>query len=68
MPVTCGDVLVNPGELIFADFDGIVVIPKKVEKNVLELANEKVGKENSSRNDLLKGNSLREVYNKYGVL
>ena len=68
VPVTCGEVLVNPGELVFADFDGVVVIPKEAEQSALELANEKVGKENSSRKDLLEGKSLREVYNKYGVL
>ena len=33
-----GDVLVNPQDLIFADFDGVVVIPKEVEDQVLELA------------------------------
>jgi regulator of RNase E activity RraA len=27
VPVRCGEVLVNPGELVFADFDGVVVIP-----------------------------------------
>ena len=68
VPVTCGEVLVNPGELVFADFDGVVVIPKEAEQSVLELTNEKAGKENSSRKDLLEGKSLREVYDKYGVL
>ena len=68
VPVSCGDVLVHPGELIFADFDGIVVIPKKVEQDVVKKALEKVGKENLSRKDLLSGKTLREVYDKYGVL
>lgn len=68
VPVKCGEVLVNPGELIFADFDGIVVVPKKVEKQVLELALRKAGKENLSRKELLNGKTLKEVYKKYGVL
>ncbi len=66
--VSCGDVLVHPGELIFADFDGIVVIPRKVEHDVVQKALEKVGKENLSRKDLASGKTLREVYDKYGVL
>ena len=68
VPVKCGDVLVNPGDLIFADFDGIVVIPKKIEKEVIEKAKEKIHTENLSREELLNGKSLSEVYNRYKVL
>lgn len=68
VPVRCGDVVVNPGELIFTDFDGIVVVPREVEDKVLAIAVEKVMKEDQSRNDLLNGDSLRTVFNRYGVL
>jgi 4-hydroxy-4-methyl-2-oxoglutarate aldolase len=68
VPLHCGEVLVKPGNLIFADFDGIVVIPNEVEEAVLFKAQEKVHKENLSRKELLEGKSLREVYLKYGVL
>jgi regulator of RNase E activity RraA len=68
VPLHCGEVLVKPGNLIFADFDGIVVIPNEVEEAVLVKAQEKVHKENLSRKELLEGKSLREVYFKYGVL
>lgn len=68
VPVRCGDVLVHPGELIFADFDGIVVVPKDVEAEALRLTYEKITKENLTRRELLQGKSLREVYDEYGVL
>ena len=68
VPVRSGGVLVNPGELIFADFDGIVVIPKEAEEKVFELAKEKVSAENVSRKELLEGKTLAEVYAKYGAL
>jgi regulator of RNase E activity RraA len=68
VPVRCGEVLVHSGELIFADFDGIVVVPREAEKDALALAQEKVGKESLSRKELLEGKSLREVFEKYGVL
>ncbi len=68
VPVTCGDVMVNPGDLIFADFDGIVVIPKGIEEAVVRKAKEKVQAENLSRKELLSGRSLREVYDKYKAL
>lgn len=67
-PVKCGDVLVNPGDMIFADFDGIVVIPQGLEFKVFQLAKEKVQSENLSRRELLQGSSLREVYDKYKSL
>jgi 4-hydroxy-4-methyl-2-oxoglutarate aldolase len=68
VPIRCGEVLVNPGDIIYADFDGIVVVPKAVEKDVFQKANEKVNKENLSRKELLSGKSLREVYEKYKAL
>jgi regulator of RNase E activity RraA len=68
VPVMCGEVLVHPGELVFADFDGVVVVPREVEKDVLRLAREKAGKESASRAELLAGKTLREVYDRYKVL
>ena len=68
VPVQCGGVLVYPGDLIFADFDGIVVIPKMIEEEVVQRAKEKVVAENLSREELLDGKTLREVYNKYKAL
>jgi regulator of RNase E activity RraA len=68
VPIRCGDVLVRAGELVFADFDGVVVVPREVEKDVLRLAQEKAGKENQARKDLLAGKTLRQVFEKYRVL
>ena len=68
VPIRCGEVLVKPGNLVFADFDGIVVVPNEVEEAVLLKAGEKVQAENLSRKELLEGKSLRDVYRKYGVL
>jgi len=66
--VRCGEVLVHPGDIIYADFDGIAVVPKAVEQDVFQKAKEKVNKENLSRKELLGGKSLQEVYNKYKAL
>ena len=60
--------MVHPGELVFADFDGIVVVPRDIEQRVLELSRDKAGKESLSRQALLAGKTLREVYDTYGVL
>ena len=68
VPIQCGGVLVNPGDLIFSDFDGIVVVPREIEHEVFHRAKEKVDNENHSRRELQNGISLREVYNKYKSL
>jgi 4-hydroxy-4-methyl-2-oxoglutarate aldolase len=68
VPVRCGEVLVRPGDLVFADFDGVVVLPPEAEEEALRQAADKVGKESASRAELLKGKTLREVYCRYGVL
>jgi 4-hydroxy-4-methyl-2-oxoglutarate aldolase len=68
VPIRCGEVLVNPADIVFADFDGVVVIPKDLEKDVFQKAFEKVNKENLSRKELLAGKSLSEVYDKYKAL
>jgi regulator of RNase E activity RraA len=68
VPVSCGGVLVQPNDIIYADFDGVVCIPRQVATQVLTAAREKVGKENASRKELLAGKTLREVYDRYKVL
>jgi 4-hydroxy-4-methyl-2-oxoglutarate aldolase len=68
VPVCCGEVLVYPGDIVFADFDGVVVIPQSVEEDVFEKAKDKVHRENLSRNELQQGKTLREVYDKYKAL
>jgi 4-hydroxy-4-methyl-2-oxoglutarate aldolase len=67
-PVECGGVRVETGDLVVGDYDGVVVVPRSVEKTVLEKAFEKAKKENVTRAELLQGKTLKEVYAKYGVL
>lgn len=68
VPVICAGVRVCPGDLVFGDADGVVVIPQDVEDRVLEVAFEKVNGEHFSINELRGGSYLRDVYAKYGVL
>ena len=68
VPVECGGVLVQPGDLIFADLDGVVAIPAAVVEDAIRLARDKAQRETHTRDDLKKGAYLRTVYDKYGVL
>lgn len=68
VPVICGGVLVNPGDLVFADYDGVVVVPAAAVEETVRLATAKVTAENRTREELMQGAYLRDVYAKYGVL
>lgn len=68
VPVICDGVLVAPGDLVFGDADGVVVVPQALEAEVLRLAFDKINGENHSMRELRAGGFLRDVYAKYGVL
>lgn len=67
-PVDCGGVIVRPGDIIFGDYDGIIVIPADRLEATVTAALAKVEGENNSRQMLLEGALLRDVYDRYGVL
>jgi regulator of RNase E activity RraA len=66
--VVCDGVTVSPGDLVFGDADGVVVIPQAIEAEVLRLAFDKINGEHHSMGELRQGSYLRDVYAKYGVL
>ncbi len=68
VPIECAGARVSPGDLVFADYDGVITVPAEVLPNVIQLAMEKVEKENGSRAELLQGAYLKDVFAKYGVL
>ncbi len=61
-PVDCGGVLVNSGDIVFGDINGVVVIPKKLVKEVIPLALKKVSDETLVRNKLLKGEKVQRAF------
>jgi len=68
VPVRCGGVAVNPGDLVVGDADGVVVVPRDVEPTVLARAFEKVAGENATRDELRAGAKLADVFARHGVL
>ncbi len=68
IPVEIGGVLFTPGDLVVADDDGIVVIPRAVEAEALRLAWEKVHAENAVRDAIRGGMKAVEAYRRFGVL
>ena len=68
VPIECGGVRIAPGDLIFGDADGVVVVPRQVEEDVLRRAFDKVAKENTTRDELLAGAKLGDVFERHRVL
>lgn len=57
-----------PGDLVFADRDGVVVVPQAVEAEAIRRAWEKVHAENTTRDAIEGGMKATAAYKKYGVL
>ena len=68
VPLEIGGVLVHPGDLILADEDGVVVVPRAVADAVLEQAESKVAAENRMRADLAGGMRVQEAFERSGIL
>lgn len=66
--INCGGVIVRPNDMVFADIDGIVVIPREVENEVIERSLKKVSMENVFLKDLHNGYSLKEAFKRNGIL
>ena len=66
--IICGGVAVHPGDIIFGDYDGVVVVPQAAAEECIKKAFEKVEAENVVRAELLAGASAEEVWNKYHIL
>jgi 4-hydroxy-4-methyl-2-oxoglutarate aldolase len=67
-PVDIAGVCFAPGDLVFADRDGVVVVPQSAEEEAVRRAWEKTHAENDVRNAIRDGLSATEAYRKYGVL
>jgi regulator of RNase E activity RraA len=67
-PIRVGECLVRPGDWVFADVDGVVVVPAELADQAFPLALEKVTGENRVRDELAKGRSAQELFAEYGIL
>ncbi len=68
VPVEIGGVLFEPGALVLADSDGVVVVPPDVEQEAVQRAWEKIHAENEVRDAIRGGMKATEAFAKYGVL
>jgi regulator of RNase E activity RraA len=68
VPVEIEGVRVEPGDVVFADLDGVCVVPRRAEQDVFAAAFEKFRKEQTVRKALEEGMTAAGAFNRFGVL
>ena len=66
--IKIGNTVVHPGDFVFGDTDGVVVIPKDMTMDVLVAAEGIFERESGMREELRRGISVKDAYAKYGSL
>jgi regulator of RNase E activity RraA len=66
IPITCAGVMVNPGDIVSADMDGVVVVPRQKAADVLTKAEQLDNSEHSMYPFIEKYKSIREAVKKFG--
>src|ERR1041385_4577974 len=66
--IEVGAVHVDSDDLVFGDLDGVVIVPRKVEAEVIERALAKARGEKLVRKEIEAGMSSTEAFRKYGIL
>src|SRR5215510_9062903 len=62
VPVVCAGATIQPGDVIVADVDGVVVVPRSTAAEVARLSNERIAKEEKARDRLRKGELGLDFY------
>jgi regulator of RNase E activity RraA len=61
-------VAVAPGDIVFGDVDGILIIPQDAAREAISQALEKVGQESAVRTAIVNGMSTLDAFEKFGVM
>ena len=66
--ITFGDVIIESGDLIFGDDEGVIVIPKHLEKEVFEKSLHKAKGEKKVAIAIKSGMSACEAFSQFGIM
>jgi regulator of RNase E activity RraA len=68
IPIHIGSTIVHPGDFVFGDTDGVVVVPASLTLEVLREAEDMAEREGRMREEIRAGTSVTKAYAKYGSL
>jgi regulator of RNase E activity RraA len=68
IPIRIGNTTIRPGDFVFGDTDGVVIVPAALTLEVLEAAEDIFSRESKMRAELRQGVSVKDAYAKYGSL
>ncbi|MDH4984152.1 4-carboxy-4-hydroxy-2-oxoadipate aldolase/oxaloacetate decarboxylase [Aminobacter anthyllidis] len=63
VPVSCAGAVVNPGDVVVADDDGVVIIPRQLADTVAQLSERRIADEEAKRTELAKGVLSLDLFN-----
>jgi len=67
-PIRCGGVIVQPGDVVFGDVMGVVLIPAERLAEVVAFAEEKMAGEGEVRAHLERGEKVQDVFTRFQIL
>ena len=68
VPIEINGVRIHPGDVVFGDLDGVLIVPQKHEEEVFTLALEKARGEKIVANAIKNGMSTVEAFQKFGIM
>jgi regulator of RNase E activity RraA len=68
VPIEVGAVRIHPGDIVFGDIDGVLVVPVAAESEVFHRALEKARGEKTVKRDLESGISATEAFARHGIM
>ena len=68
MPIEIGGVRIQPGDIIYGDLDGVVVVPKDLEEMIFTQALEKGRAEKKVLAAIMQGMSTVDAFATFGIM
>lgn len=68
VPIEIGGIIINNGDMLIGDIDGVCVVPHEIEEEVFTRALEKARGERIVLNKIQEGMRARDAFDKFGIM